>query len=159
MNAPLTSSMFMFFLVSLWIIACVSQASAASPKLVNLTGTLYSPGQNNSPGKEGEMGLSTFNVSIQSKEWILDLKRAQNLEGNELGPEILEHVFPSTLRFEGPQNLLVFLEKPELAGQLVTIRGYMHVPYNTFEVTAIGIGSGCFQISVYNEIQTICGAG
>ena len=86
MNAPLTSSMFMFFLVSLWIIACVSQASAASPKLVNLTGTLYSPGQNNSPGKEGEMGLSTFNVSIQSKEWILDLKRAQNLEGNELRP-------------------------------------------------------------------------
>ena len=105
------------------------------------------------------VGLNTFTISIQGKEWIFDKKKAQNLQGNELGLEILQNVFPSTLRFMGPENLLASLEKPEVAGKLVTIQGYINVPYNMLQVTAISTGSGCLQMRVYNEIRTICPAG
>jgi hypothetical protein len=75
------------------------------------------------------------------------------------GNELLYNVFPSTLRFIGPEGLLAPLEKPEVVGKLVTIQGHINVPYNMLQVTAIGTGSGWLQMSVYNEIRTICPAG
>jgi len=35
---------------------------------------------------------------------------------------------------------MVFLEKPELSGKLVTVQGYLHVAYNMLEVTAVKNG-------------------
>ncbi len=153
MKVPLKSITFMSFMLSLWIFAPVVQAPAASPQFISLTGTLHSPGE------KGMAGLNTCTISVQGKEWVFDVKKAQNLQGNELGLDILQNVFPSTLRFMGPKNLLASLEQPEVAGKLVTIQGYINVPYNALQVTAISTGSGCLQMSVYNEIRTVCPAG
>jgi hypothetical protein len=142
----------MLFIVSLLIFAHVGQALAASPQFLSVTETFHSPGE------RGMVGLDTFAISIQGKQWVLDVKKAQDLQGNELGLEILQNVFPTALCFMGPKNLLASLEKPEAPGRLLSIQGYINVLYNRPQVTAVGTGSGRLQMGVYNEIRTICPA-
>ncbi len=140
--------------LSLFIPPIQAFNGTAAPKHVIITGNLYVPGE------EGA-ALNPFTVNIEGRQWILDVQTVRTVQGEQLGLEILNDLlFPSALRFVGPHNLLGLLDQPENAGRPVTIEGYVHVPYNYFEVTGVGSGSSnCLARNFHNEIQESCAAG
>lgn len=123
----------MFVLFAVVLAFFVPVAQAAAPQLVRLTGVLSRAGE-----KGVEQGANTFTVYAPTPctGWIFDVKMAQ--EGGKFDWEVLRNVFPPRLYFLGAENLITFLEQPEMAGKLITVEGYFHsVPENIFEVTAI----------------------
>lgn len=122
------------FVVVLGVFVPFAQGGQAI-QLVRLTGNLYLPGQNGA-----RQGADTFTVFTQGKEWIFNVKAAQDLTGNETGWEILQNTFPPVLNFRGPQNFIRPLEDPKIAGKLVTVEGYFYPVYGVLQVTALNVG-------------------
>jgi hypothetical protein len=143
------TTIFVLFVAIIWFLAPIIQAEATqsvrlagtfyrnfelseSPQLVSLTGTLYPAGEKHVPG------MYNIRVYLQGKErWIFHVKRARDISGMEPGLTIINHLFPSTLHFWGPKNLITSLENPKLAGKPIKIEGQIYVAYNELDVVAI----------------------
>lgn len=120
------------FVMVLAFLASPVQAGTGIPRVVSLTGILYPPGQREL------VSVHALTVYVQGKECVFDLKKVENLRaGSTTGWEILHEIFPSILRFWGPSKYISPLEKPEIIGKSITIRGFLYVDTGIFYITEI----------------------
>jgi hypothetical protein len=101
------------------------------PPLVRFTGTLHPSEEQN------DDSLHTLWISVRGKEWQFRLTNVEVLTGTNYGWMILSDIFPPHLRISAPENLLAWLERPEIVGKPFTIEGRLYRANRVLLVTAL----------------------
>jgi hypothetical protein len=81
--------------------------------------------------------LSTLTVFIQGKHWLFRLAEVEELTGRSSDWAILRGLFRRQVRFYGPASLIAPLQKPEIAGKLLTVKGRLYTRERRFLITAV----------------------
>lgn len=102
------------------------------PPLVRLTGALHPIAE------KGRSSMHTLTVSIQGKEWLFRIAKVEKLTGSSPdGWRLLRGLFPSQVRFVGPEALLRSLQDPELEGIPLIIEGRLYVGNRILQITTV----------------------
>jgi len=106
---------------------------SCSPSLVRFTGTFFSTKEEADKAQRGDV----FDVVVgDKKEWAFVVKDARNLSCVETKLSILNDIFPRRLYFRGAKEPISFLQNPEIAGELITVHGYLYKNSRRFDVTS-----------------------
>ncbi len=101
------------------------------PPLVRLTGTLHPPDEHGAP-------VHALTVYIGDRQWNFWLTDIDNMSGPPYGWLTLTDLFPRELRFSGPDEVLVPLQRPDIAGKPVSVEDRLYTVHRKLVVTAIG---------------------
>jgi hypothetical protein len=83
--------------------------------------------------------LDDLDVRIGRERWILLLNKMEIVGSTGLNRSTLQRVFPRSLRFVGPDDLIHPLESPNIAGQILIIEGFLYTASRILLVTAVYI--------------------
>ena len=124
----------MFLVLVLWSSATPTQVLAflATPPRVRLTGALFSI-----EGEKQKEVLHELNVFVREKQWTLRLAKAEFVAGTGRNWMVLQRLFPPSVRFVGPEDLIHPLLKAEIAGKPLIIEGLLYVGTRTLFITAV----------------------
>lgn len=89
------------------------------PHLVRLAGTLCRPAE------RAVIKPSTFTVFLHGKRWGFDVEKGQDLSGLKPVKEILGEIYPSTLYFKSPKNLMASLGEPKFGCKFIMVEEYL----------------------------------
>jgi hypothetical protein len=102
----------------------------AVPALVRLTGELHLPEEKGAP-------VHSPMVYVHGTKWNFWLTKVDTLNGTNYGRTVLEDLFPRAVHLSRPEELLKPLQRPEIAGQPLTIEGWLYVGDRKLVVTAV----------------------
>lgn len=102
------------------------------PLQFKMKGEFYDPQKDPNAG-----GVNRFEVNVEDKKWILDIERADTLQGAALGSSVLKQIYPPILTFVGPKELIEQLTKPEILGKSYTLTGQLYVKKRMFTLTEV----------------------
>jgi hypothetical protein len=123
-------------LLALTLLAMASTAFGQSrtdmPLQFQMKGEFYDPQKDPNAG-----GVNRFEVNVGDKEWILDIERADALQGSILGSSVLKKIYPPIITFVGPKELTDQLKNPEIEGKSYTLMGQLYVTKRMFTLTEV----------------------
>ena len=103
-----------------------------SPSLIQFTGTVYAPDEKPAT----DLGSDVFDLVIDSeKTWVFVIDQARNRSCTETKLGILKDLYPRKLHLRGAEDQLAFLQRRDLAGESVTIQGYLYRDSRRLDVT------------------------
>lgn len=107
---------------------------------VRFIGTLYAP----DAVPQGVQGLRGVHLIIEEKEaWVLALEETRDLTSGETREEQIPRQFiPPRLLLRGDQDVLGFLQNPDLAGKRLMIQGYVDGAQNLLTVQKAEVLAG-----------------
>jgi len=108
------------------------QGLAAMPLQFKMKGEFYDPQKDPNAG-----GVNRFEVNVEDKKWILNIERADTLQGAVLGSSVLKRIYPPILTFVGPKELIEQLRKPEILGKSYTLTGQLYIKKRMFTLTEV----------------------
>ena len=121
-----------------------AQMATDMPIQFKIRGEFYNPQENPDAG-----GVNRFTVHAEGRDWILDVERADTLEGSMLGSSVLKKIYPPIMTFAGPPEIMAQLKNPEIQGKSYTMTGQLYVRKRLFRLTSM----------VGNEEQGEAGTG
>lgn len=123
-----------FLVLVLWSSATPTQVVAflITPPRIRLTGALFSI-----EGEKQKGVLHELNVFVREKQWTLRLAKAEFVPGTGRNRMILQRLFPLSVRFVGPEDLIHPLLRPEIAGKPLIIEGLLYTGTRTLFITAV----------------------
>ncbi len=110
----------------------VAQMATDMPIQFKIRGEFYNPQENPGAG-----GVNRFTVNADGKEWILDIERADTLEGSMLGSSVLKKIYPPIMTFVGPPDIMAQLKDPEIQGRSWTMSGQLYIRQRLFRLTSM----------------------
>ena len=123
-------------LLALTLLAMASTAFGQSrtdmPLQFQMKGEFYDPQKDPNAG-----GVNRFEVNVGDKKWILDIERADTLQGGALGSSVLKQMYPPIMTFMGPKELTDQLTNPENLGKSYTMKGQLYVSKRMFRLTEL----------------------
>lgn len=139
--------MFVLYVVALWSLMPLTQVFAFPNvggfgglggrvlRQVSFTGVFYPPGE-----LERKSGTETLRADFQNgKKLVFDVETARDLTGMRDSWEILNDIWPPTLYFRGPKDLISFLENPQVIGKQVTVEGLIYISDRIFQITEVKV--------------------
>jgi hypothetical protein len=102
------------------------------PHLVQLTGTFYPR-----DSKVKQTGLGTLTVLVPQEQWTFQVQKVRDISGDRTPLGILKSIFPPILYFRGSASVMNSLEKPEIAGEPMIVRGYLYTGDRILQVTEV----------------------
>ncbi len=100
----------------------------AGPPLILLSGTLHAP-----DASRTEL-MKTVDLKVKETHWSFEVEDVTNLTGLETRAEILEALRKRSISLTGTDETLLPLQKSELAGKSVRIKGILDASGRTLEV-------------------------
>ena len=82
-------------------------------------------------------GVNRFEVSVGDKQWILDIERADTLQGSMLGSSVLKQIYPPIMTFVGRKELTDQLSNSENLGRSYTMIGQLYVKKRMFRLSQV----------------------
>lgn len=123
-------------LLTLTLLATVSIASgqggADMPLQFKIQGEFYDPQKDPDAG-----GVNRFEVNVEDKKWILNIERADTLQGDMLGSSVLKQIYPPIMNVVGPKELTGQLKNPEIEGKSYTLKGQLYVKKRMFRLNEV----------------------
>jgi hypothetical protein len=101
------------------------------PVSLQITGTLLP-----TDGPERE-DLVTVRVFVQGQPWLLRIGKVEDLTEQTREQVAKDDVLLRQVRFYGPEELISQLQKPEIAGKVITIEGRLDTKEKRFLVTGV----------------------
>jgi len=92
------------------------------PLHFRLVGAFYDPEKDPNAG-----GVNAYTVSVEEKNWIFDIERADALFGATQGLSVIKKIYPPFMTFVGPKELVQKLKSPEIEGKPYTLEGYLYM--------------------------------
>jgi len=86
--------------------------------------------------------IVTVSIFIEGTPWLLRIGEIKELTARDQEPAKEQAVQLHQVRFYGPEHLIGPLQKPEIAGKILTIEGRLDPQERRFLVTAVEEGSG-----------------
>ena len=107
-----------------------------SPLVVTMSGTLQ-------PFTEHEShDLNTLTVTIDDKQqWLFRVNRVDTVTGTNPGVMLLNEIFPPKLRIMGSTSNMAVLEQPTVAGETVTLQGFLYIADRNFYVGDVSVAA------------------
>jgi len=124
----------MFLVLVWWSSATPTQVLAflITPPRVRLTGALFSI-----EGEKQKGVLHELNIFVREKQWTLRLAKAEFVAGTGRNRMVLQHLFPLSMRFVGPEDLIHPLLEAEIARKPLIIEGLLYAGTRTLFITAV----------------------
>jgi len=107
-----------------------------APFSVRFTGMLLPVNEQN------REDLVTVSIFVGGTAWMLRLGEVKELDARDREQATEQAVQLRQVRFYGPDDLIGKLQKPEIAGKVLTIQGRLDPKENRFLVTAVEEGTG-----------------
>jgi len=107
-----------------------------APFTVRFTGMLLPVNEQN------REDLVTVSIFVEGTPWLLRLGEIKELTARDQEQAKEQAVQLRQVRFYGPQDLVGRLQKPEIAGKVLTIEGRLDPTARRFLVTAVQEGGG-----------------
>ena len=101
------------------------------PVSLRVTGALLSV-----DGPERE-DLVTVKVFVQGQPWLLRIGKVEDLTAQAREQAAKDDVLLRQVRFYGPEELISKLQKPDIAGKVITIEGHLDTKEKRFLVTGV----------------------
>ena len=101
------------------------------PVSLRVTGALLSV-----DGPERE-DLVTVKVFVQGQPWLLRIGKVEDLTAQAREQAAKDDVLLRQVRFYGPEELISKLQKPDIAGKVITIEGRLDIKEKRFLVTGV----------------------
>ena len=123
-------------LLSLTLLATASiafgQGGPDMPLQFKMKGEFYDPQKDPNAG-----GVNRFEVNVEDKKWILNIERADTLQGGMLGSSVLKQIYPPIMNFVGPKELTDQLKNPDIEGKSYTMKGQLYVKKRMFRLNEV----------------------
>ena len=119
-------------LIALWAHGASAQSVYPDrPLTVRVTGTLLLV-------QEGTReDVVTVRIFIEGQPWLLRVGQVEKLTADERERAVDDDILLREVRFYGPNDLIGRLQKPEIAGKVLTIEGRLDTKEKRFLVTAV----------------------
>ena len=115
-----------------WSSSSMGRSSYCSPSLIQFTGTVFSRDEESAATRSGDV----FDLVIDRKNtWVFVIERARNRSCIETQLGILKDLYPRRLYLSGAEDQLAFLQNPDIAGEPITVQGYLYRESRRFDVT------------------------
>ena len=101
------------------------------PPLIVLSGILLSPTEAHQPN------VKTLDLHVKDKTWSFEIENVKNLSGTETRTQLLESLQGRRLSLLGPDVVLRPLEKADMAGRQVHIKGIYNMSGRTLDVKSL----------------------
>jgi len=112
--------------------ASIAQRAPDIPMQFKIRGEFYDPQRDREKG-----GVNSFTANVESRQWILDIERADTLQGSMLGSSVLKRIYPPILTFVGPKELTEQLANPDILGKSYTMTGQLYVKKRMFKLDSL----------------------
>jgi hypothetical protein len=112
--------------------ASLAFGQADMPLQFQMKGEFYDPKEDPNAG-----GVNRFEVNVGNKQWILDIERADTLQGSMLGSSVLKQIYPPIMTFVGRKELTDPLSNPENLGRSYTMIGQLYVKKRMFRLSQV----------------------
>ena len=76
--------------------------------------------------------LDDLNIIIETERSKLLIDKMEIVGGVALNRVVLQRLFPPVVHFTGPNDLIRRLQRPEIAGKVLTIEGLLYTASRTF---------------------------
>ena len=86
---------------------------------------------------ESREDLVTVKVFVEGQPWLLRVGQVEKLTADERERAVDDDILLREVRFYGPDDLIGRLQKPEIAGKVLTIEGRLDTKEKRFLVTAV----------------------
>jgi len=116
--------------------ACADETYPQAPFTVRFSGMLLPVNDQN------REDLVTVSIFVEGTPWLLRLGEIQELTARDQEQAKEQAIQLRQVRFYGPQDLIGRLQKPEIAGKVLTIEGRLDLTAKRFLVTAVQEGRG-----------------
>ena len=103
-------------------------APSPGPPLIVLSGTLLPPTEKHAANVE------TIDLHVKDKTWLFQIENVKNLSGKETRIQLLESLQGRRLSLLGPDVVLLPLERADMAGKQVHIKGIYDMSGRTLNV-------------------------
>ena len=117
-------------------IAWAQEPYPQAPFTVRFTGMLLPANEQN------REDLITVSIFVEGTPWLLRLGEIQELTARDQDQAKEQALQLRQVRFYGPDELIGRLQKPEIAGKVLTIEGRLDPGTKRFLVTAVQEGRG-----------------
>lgn len=108
------------------------QGAPDMPLAFKMKGEFHDPQKDPKTG-----GVNRFEVSIEDEKRVLDIERADTLQGSMLGSSVLKQIYPPIMTFLGPKELIEQLKNPENLGKSYTMTGQLYVKKRIFRLSEV----------------------
>ena len=102
------------------------------PIQFKMTGQFLEPNKEKKPG-----GVNAFTVNVLKKTGVVDIDRADTLQGSMLGTTVLKQIYPPIMTFVGRKELTEPLIDPWIAGKTYTLTGQLYVQKRIFRLNTV----------------------
>ena len=128
--------LFFGILYVVWAGVVSAQTYTAEHRVdMRITGMLLAP---DTPKRDD---IVTVDIAVRNTPLLLRLGKVEDLSTREKSQVAKNEILLKKVRFTGPEELMVRLLKPETAGKVLTIEGWLNTQDRLFQVTAVNVGS------------------
>jgi hypothetical protein len=124
------------FSMALWVFG-VSIAIAQSPYPEQRPLDLRVTGAFLPADQQKRDDIVTVDVSVQGKPMLLRIGKVEDLTTQERAQAVKGEVLLRKVHFTGPEELMAWLQKPEIVGKVVTLEGWLDTQSRRFQVTTV----------------------
>jgi len=117
-------------------VACAEDTYPQAAFTVRFTGMLLPANEQN------REDLVTVSIFVEGTPWLLRLGEIKELTARDQGQAKEQAIQLRQVRFYGSEELISQLQKPEIAGKVLTIEGRLDPGTKRFLVTAVQEGKG-----------------
>jgi hypothetical protein len=115
----------------------MSATSSVGPPLILLTGRFH-------PNEETSVPtLRKIEVRVEDTERTFEIEDVENLTGTETRAQLLEYLFGKQLFLRGPDQVLQPLQKEEMVGKSICLKGLFDEGSRTLKVESVKEGGAC----------------
>ena len=81
--------------------------------------------------------IVTVDVSVQGKPMLLRIGKVEDLTTQERAQAVKGEVLLRKVHFTGPEEMMAWLQKPEMVGKVITLEGWLDTQSRRFQVTTV----------------------
>jgi len=85
--------------------------------------------------------LNTLTLALDTKKWLFQVSRVDNMSGMDPGTSLLDRIFPPELRLMGEPTILAPLEQPTALGKTLTLEGPLYIGDRNYNVTTVSVAA------------------
>jgi hypothetical protein len=89
--------------------------------------------------------LNVLTLTIDTKKWLFQVNRVDNMTGQDPGTSLLDRIFPPELRLTGAPTTLALLEQPDTLGKTISMEGTLYIGDRNYNVTTVSVAAGTSQ--------------
>ena len=124
------------FSVVLWVFG-VSLAIAQSPYPEQRPLDLRVTGAFLPTDQQKRDDIVTVDVSVQGKPMLLRIGKVEDLTTQERAQAVKGELLLRKVHFTGPEEMMAWLQKPEMVGKVITLEGWLDTQSRRFQVTTV----------------------